>query len=239
LPPLEPQLRIEAGGKRPRVHGQGFSVHRRSIAPRLAPRNSSSSEPCRPSSGSDPTLAKQQHGFGQCVGRRISASAPIRSQAGPNRAWPRSTRAKLDRFAAAHPLAQQRGLAMLHPLESTRKPCVADDQPERHRIEAEDQRPFLHHDVQQMVEVGRIHRGEHRLVDGRDRARLAAREGEQVFARLFGRRDPRPQPRQRMILEGEELSHAASVCLEGLTSSGSWRAAQPIFWPIARSLPNP
>ena len=86
---------------------------------------------------------------------------------------------------------------------------VAGEQRDRDRVEAEDLRPFLGDDVDEMVEALGLDRGEHRLVDRGDRARMAAGEGDEVLIGLLRRRDPRAQLGDRPILEVDHLSHRA------------------------------
>ena len=64
--------------------------------------------------------------------------------------------------------------------------------------------------MDQVIEPLGLDRGEHRLVDRGDRARMAAREGDEVLIGLLRRRDPRPQIGERMILEADHPSHGES-----------------------------
>ena len=84
---------------------------------------------------------------------------------------------------------------------------VAGEQGDGDRVEAEDLRPFLGDDVDEVVEAFRLDRRQHRLVDRGDRARMAAGEGDQVLIGLLRRRDLRAQPGHRPVLEVDHLSH--------------------------------
>ena len=80
---------------------------------------------------------------------RIRASARIRSQAGPNNGWPRSTVRISTPSTRLDGAAQDRRLDHLDAAAVGAEALVADDQRQRDRVDAEDQRPFLGDDVKQ------------------------------------------------------------------------------------------
>ena len=121
---------------------------------------------------------------------RISASARIRSQAGPNNGWPRSTVRMSTPSTCVDGSAQDHRIDHLHAAAVGAEALVADDQRQRDGVDAEDQRPFLGDDVEQAVDAVGLDRGEHRLVDRSDRARMAAGESDQVLVGLLGRAEP-------------------------------------------------
>ena len=138
---------------------------------------------------------------------RISASARIRSQAGPNNGWPRST-VRIS-TPSTQPIAAAKDLRV-DDLDSGAvgaKAAVADDQRQGHRVDAEDQRPFLGDDVQQPVDAVGFDRGEHGVVDRSHRARMAAREGDEVLVGLFHGAEPLAQMRHRPLFEGDHRRH--------------------------------
>ena len=140
---------------------------------------------------------------------RISASARIRSQAGPNSGWPRSTVRISTPSTWSIARAQDLRLDRLDAAAVGAKALVADDQRQRDRVEAEDQRPFLGDDVEQSVDAVGLDRGEHRRVDRGDRARMAAGEGDQVLVGLLGRAEPLAQVRDRPLFERDHRGHGA------------------------------
>lgn len=165
------------------------------------------------------TLAKQQQCLWRCLGQADQRLGPNEIAGRPEQGMAALHRAKFDRFGPVHPLAQKRRFRVLDTRTVDPEAPLADDQAKRYRVEPEDQRPLLHHDMKQMVEITRFQPGKDRLVDGCHRSRLAAGKGEQILAGLLGRFRPGTKPRKRMILEGEELSHEGSVGARRLTSS--------------------
>ena len=87
------------------------------------------------------------------------------------------------------------------------KALVADDQRQRHRVDAEDQRPFLGDDVEQSVDPVGLHRGDYRAVDRGHRARMAAGESDQVLVGFLDRAEPLAQVRDRPLFEGDDRGH--------------------------------
>ncbi len=87
------------------------------------------------------------------------------------------------------------------------KALVADDQRQRHRVDAEDQRPFLGDDVEQGVDAVGLDRGDHRAVDRGHRARMAAGEGDQVLVGFLDRAEPLAQVRDRPLFELDHRRH--------------------------------
>ncbi len=140
---------------------------------------------------------------------RISASARIRSQAGPNKGWPRSTVRISTPSTCSIARMQDLRLDQLHAVAVGAEALVADDQRQSDRVDAEDQRPFLGDDVEQSLDAVGLERGEHRGVDRRDRARMAAREGDQILIGFLGRAEPLAQMRDRPLFELDHPSHRA------------------------------
>src|SRR3546814_3660946 len=70
-------------------------------------------------------------------------------------------------------------------------PLVSDEQSHGDRVQPQYLRPFLRHDMDEVIEALRLDRSQHRRMDRGDRARMAAREGDEVLVGLFRRRDPR------------------------------------------------
>jgi hypothetical protein len=73
----------------------------------------------------------------------------------------------------------------LKPEASARIPLSPRTEPTATASRPEDLRPILSDDVDEMIEALGLHRREHRLVDRGDRARMAAREGDEVLIGLF------------------------------------------------------
>ena len=173
---------------RRRRHGRsvrlaGSISHRRIIAPRLRPRNISNSEPWRASrlcSVRWPS-AISPHGNGGSQSIRIRASARIRSHAGPNNGWPRSTVRISTPSTCSIARCEDLRLDHLHAVAVGAEALVADDQRQRDRVDAEDQRPFLGDDVEQAPRCCRL------------RARRAPRRGSPT-PRPNGRGQRRSDP---------------------------------------------
>ena len=91
----------------------------------------------------------------------------------------------------------------VHAIGVGAKSLVADDQRQRDRVDPQDQRPFLGDDVEQGLEAVGLDRGKHRRVDRRDRARMAAGEGDQILVGFLGGAKPLAQPRDRALFELE------------------------------------
>ncbi len=105
---------------------------------------------------------------------------------------------------------------------------VADDQRQRHRIEAEDQRPFLGDDVEQSVDALGFQRRKYRLVDCADGARVAASEGDQILVGFLDHAEPLAQLRDRAFLELDHLAHAAMLRRNELISYNGRGQVQPL-----------
>ena len=177
------------------------------------------------------TERQQATGSGGSQSMRISASARIRSQAGPNNGWPRST----VRIAtpSTWPIARARILRVDH-LDAVAvgaEALVADDQRQRDGIDAEDQRPFLGDDMEQLLDAVRIDRSEHRGMNRGNRARMAAGKGNQILVRFLGRAKPRAQVRDGPLLELDHLAHRARMRgerLKILLTAGAEHGQSPL-----------
>ena len=86
---------------------------------------------------------------------------------------------------------------------------LAHDQSQRDRVDAKDQRPFLSHDVKQVVDAIRLHGGDHRFMNCRDSARMPACKGDKVLIGFFGSTKTLAQVRKSVVLERDHSSHAA------------------------------
>ncbi len=105
--------------------------------------------------------------------------------------------------------AEDEGVHHLHSAAVGAEPLVADDQRERDRVDPEDQRPFLRDDVEQTLDAAGFHRRENGGVDGRDGARMAAGEGDEILVGFLRRSQPLAQMRNRAFLEMDHLAHRA------------------------------
>ena len=99
----------------------------------------------------------------------------------------------------------------LHPVDVGTESLVPDDQRQRDRIQAKDQRPFLRDDMEQRVEPVSVHRRQHRFMDRGGGTRMAAGEGDKVLIGLFGRAEPLAQLRHSAFLEWNNPSHAMKL----------------------------
>ena len=169
------------------------------------PRKISNSEPWRVSklcalrwpSSEQAAGQRRLAGRGGSGPRRGSARRPGRT--GDGRARRRAAARRRSRSTAC---SISCGSTNCRPSASARNPYVAGDQRQRDGIEAQYLRPFLGDDVEQCIEAVGLDRGEHGGMDRGDRARMAAREGEEVLIGLFRRAEPLAQLRDRRSSKG-------------------------------------
>jgi hypothetical protein len=115
--------------------------------------------------------------------------------------------AHLDAMHAVDRAAKQRRIDDLDPAAIRAEALLTDDQRQRHRVNAQDQRPFLRDDVQQSFNAVGIESRQNCLVDLSDCARMAAGESDQILVRLFSRAKPLPEMRHRAFFEGNDRRH--------------------------------
>jgi hypothetical protein len=94
--------------------------------------------------------------------------------------------AHFDAVDLAHRPAENLRIDELDARTVSAKAAVADDQRERDCIDAEDQRPFLRHDVQQPVDTLSLYRRKDSGMDRGDGARMPAGKSEQILIGFFG-----------------------------------------------------
>src|SRR3546814_7661973 len=87
--------------------------------------------------------------------------------------------------------------------------------------------------MDEVIEALRLDRSQHRRMDRGDRARMAAREGDEVLVGLFRRRDPRLQVRHRPILEVDHRTHAGKLSPDMVKMR--WRNDLRVISPSHRS----
>ena len=164
------------------------------------PRKTSSSEPCGVSKHCAPRWpsASRPLGSGGSLSSRIRASARISVAGRPEQGMAALDAAQQHAVEIARRLLDQLRIDELEAGGVGAHAGLAGPERHRHRVEAEDLRPFLGDDVDQMIEPLGVDRGEHGGVDRMDRARMAAREGDEVLIGLLRRRHARPQVRERM-----------------------------------------
>ena len=140
----------------------------------------------------------------------INASARIRSQAGPKRGWPRSTVRISTPSTTSSGAPQDQRIDDLDATAVGAKTAVADDQRQSDRVDSENQRPFLRDDVKQALDAVGLDRGQYGVVDRGDRARMAARERDQILVGLLYRAEPLRGGAQPRALRRELPSPSAA-----------------------------
>lgn len=158
-------------------------------------------------------LAEQQ----QAAGTRRAAIDPDQRFGADRRAGLPEQRmtardiADRDRAEAAHRAPENRRIDRDDSTAGREARAFAVGQRQCCLIDAESIGPTADDDRDHRVEIRRFHRLEDGPVYGRDRAAMAAGEGDQILVRLFGGTEPGAQGRERANFNGMEASHGSGV----------------------------
>jgi hypothetical protein len=115
--------------------------------------------------------------------------------------------AHLDAVDLADGAAENLGIDVLDACPVGAKPALADDERQRDGINSEDQGPFLRNNVQQAIDSIGLDGCKHSGMDGRDRPRMTASEGNQILIGLFDGPETLPQVRHCTLFEWDYRGH--------------------------------
>lgn len=132
---------------------------------------------------------------------------PDKVACGPEQRMPAIDGTHFDAFDAINCPPQERRVDVLGPAPVSPKTLRTHDQCERHRVDPEDQRPFLGYDVEKRFDAVSVEGGENSFVNRGNSARMAARKCDEILVRLFGSTKSLTQSRHRALFEWDHGRH--------------------------------